>query len=534
MKKSSFGFGTSSNSYGQFWYGGNNFPGFLFKKNNGVGARKSTQFTPGGTIICNQPNEFWNKYKPGTGGVGASTVSNRRAKNRHATVCTNQKCFPCYMTLGQYSNYTHNPNGFYNCINNKIVNPIPRLIPRPTPYNPYQADAYFATFRGSNPDLYGRTNFLGPITTPTLKYSYNVSNNLNDMLTGSCVIDKNGNIYTLTTNKSLLVSFTSNLILIWIFDPQILNLTYSSSLFTPVISSDGTIYFATNVQDNNQNNSYSKLFAINPNGTKKWEVTLQDSVNNSDTYMILLSKEEDIFVVTYNNINIYSTINIITKFGQIKNQINFNNIYLLGWNMNLSMNSDELYITGVKNGNNNLYIINYKNNTNNEINLLNNSSSLYSIPLKINEYIYICSDIGISKINSITNTIVNQNTTEIIIASSPCVDNEEKFYVGEGSPLNSFIKFDKFLNTLWNYQFDSNSIYFVGSPLISQNEYIYLIDNNNNNPLLTCLDKSGNPLWNVNINNNNSGGFPVVCNPCIGKNNLIYVIGGNEIQAFGE
>jgi len=127
MKKSSFGFGTSSNSYGQFWYGGNNFPGFYFKKNNGVGARKSTQFTPGGTIICNQPNEFWNKYKPGTGGVGASTISNRRAKNRHATVCTNQKCFPCYMTLGQYSNYTHNPNGFYTCINNKNLNP--NLIP---------------------------------------------------------------------------------------------------------------------------------------------------------------------------------------------------------------------------------------------------------------------------------------------------------------------------------------------------------------------------------------------------------------------
>jgi hypothetical protein len=55
---------------------------------------------------------LYNKYKPGSGGVGASSISNRRAKNRLATVCNGQKCFPCYTTLGQYSN---NPNGFIPC-----------------------------------------------------------------------------------------------------------------------------------------------------------------------------------------------------------------------------------------------------------------------------------------------------------------------------------------------------------------------------------------------------------------------------------
>jgi len=109
------GFRTGSNSYGQFWFGGNSFPGFLYKKNVGVAGRRSTQFTPGGTTICNQPNEFWNKYKPGSSGIGASTISNRRAKNRYASVCQDHKCFPCYLTLGQYSNYTHNPNGFIPC-----------------------------------------------------------------------------------------------------------------------------------------------------------------------------------------------------------------------------------------------------------------------------------------------------------------------------------------------------------------------------------------------------------------------------------
>jgi hypothetical protein len=95
------GFRTGSNSYGQFWFGGNAFPGFLFKKNVGVGTRRSTQFTPGGTTICNQPNEFWNKYTPGSG-VGGTSVATRRAKMIHATSCSgSQQCGRFYMELGQ-------------------------------------------------------------------------------------------------------------------------------------------------------------------------------------------------------------------------------------------------------------------------------------------------------------------------------------------------------------------------------------------------------------------------------------------------
>jgi hypothetical protein len=85
---------TGSNSYGQFWFGGNSFPGFLYKKNLGVGTRRSTQFTPGGTTICNQPGEIWNKYTPGSG-VGASNIFTRRAKLLNATACmpeTGQRC----------------------------------------------------------------------------------------------------------------------------------------------------------------------------------------------------------------------------------------------------------------------------------------------------------------------------------------------------------------------------------------------------------------------------------------------------------
>lgn len=82
------GFRTGSNSYGQFWFGGSSFPGFFYKRNLGAGVRRSTQLIPGGTLITNQSNEFWNKYTPGAG-VGGSSIATRRAKIRLATSCTN-------------------------------------------------------------------------------------------------------------------------------------------------------------------------------------------------------------------------------------------------------------------------------------------------------------------------------------------------------------------------------------------------------------------------------------------------------------
>jgi uncharacterized repeat protein (TIGR02543 family) len=127
-------FGSGSNSNGNFWYGNStNFPGFLYKKNVGVGGRRSTKMGPGGNITCNSATDLYNKYKPGQGGVGASSTANRRAKNRLATICgSSNKCFPCYNTLGQYSNYTHNPNGFVPC-----PGTINIISPTPSPTGPY-------------------------------------------------------------------------------------------------------------------------------------------------------------------------------------------------------------------------------------------------------------------------------------------------------------------------------------------------------------------------------------------------------------
>ena len=87
---------------------------------------------PGGNVTCNSSTYLYNKYKPGQGGVGASSIANRRAKNRLATVCSEQKCFPCYTSLGQYSNYTHNPNGFVPCPGTVTVNSV-TIVRTPLP-----------------------------------------------------------------------------------------------------------------------------------------------------------------------------------------------------------------------------------------------------------------------------------------------------------------------------------------------------------------------------------------------------------------
>lgn len=107
----------SSISFGQFWYGNSlKFPGFLYKKNVGVGGRRSTKFAAGGNIRTNTYQYIYNKYKPGQSGIGATSIANRRAKNRLATVCKDNNCFKCYPSLGQYNNFLYNPNGYYDCL----------------------------------------------------------------------------------------------------------------------------------------------------------------------------------------------------------------------------------------------------------------------------------------------------------------------------------------------------------------------------------------------------------------------------------
>ena len=88
-------------SNGSFWYGKTiGFPGFLFKTNTGVGARRSTKMGPGGNTNCNTPSNVNNKYISGSG-VGGVNSSVRRAKMRLATSCNNnQVCGKFYKQIG--------------------------------------------------------------------------------------------------------------------------------------------------------------------------------------------------------------------------------------------------------------------------------------------------------------------------------------------------------------------------------------------------------------------------------------------------
>ena len=101
------GFGTGSNSNGQFWYGDY---GFLYKKNVGVGGRKNPLYG----LICNKPTYIFNKFKPGTGGVGGQSKANRRAQNKRSTICQDHNCGIFFNYLGQYPRYSYNSiNGYF-------------------------------------------------------------------------------------------------------------------------------------------------------------------------------------------------------------------------------------------------------------------------------------------------------------------------------------------------------------------------------------------------------------------------------------
>lgn len=96
---------------GNFWYGKNtNFPGFLYKKKQNIGVRRSTKFGAAG----NPNNKMnYNKYKAGNNDIGGTSISVRRAKNRLSSICYENQCGRFQTYLGRYSKYTQNPNGYF-------------------------------------------------------------------------------------------------------------------------------------------------------------------------------------------------------------------------------------------------------------------------------------------------------------------------------------------------------------------------------------------------------------------------------------
>lgn len=227
-------FGNGSNSNGQFWFGGSTFPGFLYKKNVGVGGRRSTKMTPGGNITCNSSTYLYNKYKPGSGGVGASSTSNRRAKNRLATVCDGQKCFPCYPTLGQYSNYTGNPNGFIPC---------PNILPtfKTITYNGNNNTGGTVPVDGSSPYISG-TNITVLGNTGNLTKAGDAFIGWNTVAGGTGISYVGGNTFELNVNTILYAQYT-----IPFLTTGGSTISYTNSTYVITFTTDGTMTFKSGI-----------------------------------------------------------------------------------------------------------------------------------------------------------------------------------------------------------------------------------------------------------------------------------------------
>jgi hypothetical protein len=511
-------FGNGSNPNGQFWFGGSTFPGFLYKKNVGVGGRRCTKFTPGGNATSNTYQYIYNKYTPGQGGIGAQTVANRRAKNRHSTICKKEKCFQCYMSLGQYSNYTHNPNGFYNCLETNLS--LNKCI-----Y--YQWDAYFATFRGNATNFYGQSSFNGP-STLTLKYTSSGSSVIN--ISGSSLaIDENGLIYVCGADSDLfgLFCYNADCSLKWYFKTL-----YSTIYSIPFIRCDGIIYFTSNGVTSNEDTTKrvvsteattteagtSSLYAINSNGIKKWVVnTLKGFVN--DAYPLIVN-DSNVFVSTS-----ASYVYIINDTGNIIKIINFGTIGYLnlnGWNSCYDIDTNSVFM----NGGNYLFKINMITYT--YISFNTNVSATYSIPIVIDNYVYRPNSNGtIEKYNKNNLTYIKTSSTYgAMDDNSIMVDKDENIYIGDNE--GNFIKLDKNLNQIWKFSIPSED-FNAGSAILSNNGYIYL--NGSYNRKIYCLNTDGVQISSSSYSSPNSSCY---CSPTIGKNKLLYIGTEKGLTAYGN
>ena len=279
---------------GAFWFGQY---GFLYKRKGGGGARRSTKMAAGGNTTCNGPTYIYNKFKPGGGGVGASSVANRRAKNRLATICggPNNKCFPCYTTLGQYSNYTHNPNGYVQCPPTPQTN-LCLLLPTDTPY---QVCSPWPQFGGLSNNQQRRTPITSSQSGNILWQSSNTSN-LVTMRTSSPIIANDGTIYIgliradETTGEPVacyFAAFNSNGTARWVVPIINGDINDQSS---SAIGPDGTNYFvASNDVDN-----MCYLYAITSSGIILWRTPLPSAVNVSAS--IAIGNNGEIFVCGIN------------------------------------------------------------------------------------------------------------------------------------------------------------------------------------------------------------------------------------------
>ncbi len=305
--------------YGSLYFGKT---GFFYKKSV-TSARKNP---PIGLLNCGSTDIF-NKYTPGAG-VGAQNRSVRRAKMRLATSCenTDQSCGQYFAKLGLNQNavsrYTINRNFVYPPWSYYLSPGVPSIVcdnlPQDTPYETCAPWPHFGGLYNTNSRL---TPLIGPSQTnaPTNSWSYITNTEVYSspvigqdgtiyISSGSDGIDLSGNVYAMNPDGTLKWSYeaislfygscaigkdgtiyVAGLIpsgevgvgIVYAFNPNNGSVkwtftgfpTNGATLASPTIGTDGTIYIAS--LDN-------YLYAINPNGTLKWE-----SPSAGDSYYLI-------------------------------------------------------------------------------------------------------------------------------------------------------------------------------------------------------------------------------------------------------
>ena len=138
------------------------------------GFRFSNFINLSGTSRNGQNKPINNTYKPGSSGVGATSSSNRRAKNRSATVVGNNpgNQFMVFNKLGQYNKYTKSTN--------EVLTPIEPSAPI---LNETKRD-----LTNGNLELFFTPGFDGGSTITNIEYSSDNGYNWNNSTTLSSPI----------------------------------------------------------------------------------------------------------------------------------------------------------------------------------------------------------------------------------------------------------------------------------------------------------------------------------------------------------
>ena len=462
--------------YGNLYFGKD---GFLNKKMGGAGIRKNP------VIKCNGSIDLNNRYVSGSG-IGASTISNRRAKLQRSATCS-PFCIPKPIPIP----------------------PVPpfdpcSLLPKNTPY---QLCSPWPKFGG----IYNTNTALSPFISSQKGILYWKSKT-NSLLFSSPTIASDGTIYIGSTNGSL-YAFNSDGTTKWITPPQI-SAAFQSS---PTIASDGTIYIGC---------SNGILYAFNSNGSQKWISYLGGVIYSSP----VIGRDGTIYIASLNTISALYALNPFNGSQKWQSNISDNFLYITPA---INLSGDTIYIGCVFQ---NLFAINTIDGSQ-KWSFLTTDGIVSSASIGKDGTIYIgCNDNNLYAItDNGTNPIlkwsypINFSFINYQITSSVAIDKTGTLYVGSSDGILYSLTNTGTLNWQHDYSTDLGSGTYYSSPSIGSDGIIYIgYSTLSNLGYLIAVDsKTGKLEFHTSVNST------VISSPAIGKDGTIYIGStDNHLYAF--